>query len=52
MSVIYATCETSEILSITDRVYVVYDGKVTKELVTSETTENEIMFYSTGTGGN
>ena len=51
-SVIYATCETSEILSITDRVYVVYDGKVTKELVTSETTENEIMFYSTGTGGN
>lgn len=51
-SVIYATCETSEILSITDRIYVMYDGKVTKELVTSETTESEIMFYSTGTGGN
>lgn len=50
-SVIYATCETSEILSITDRIYVMYDGKVTKELVTRETTENEIMFYSTGTGG-
>jgi len=51
-SVIYATCETTEILTITDRVYVMYDGRVTKELVTSETNESEIMFYSTGTGGN
>ena len=50
--VIYATCETTEILTITDRVYVMYDGRVTKELVTSETNESEIMFYSTGTGGN
>lgn len=45
---IYATSETSEILSITNRVYVMFDGKVTAELETSKTNEDEIMFYSTG----
>lgn len=47
-SVIYASCEFSEILGITDRVYVVYDGEVAKELVTSATNEEELLFYSTG----
>ncbi|WP_369814313.1 sugar ABC transporter ATP-binding protein [Lysinibacillus sp. FJAT-14745] len=47
-SVIYATSELSEILLITDRIYVMYDGKIVKELVTSETTEDEVMFYATG----
>lgn len=46
--VLYVTSETSEILAITDRTYVMYDGRVTAELVTADTTEDEIMFYSTG----
>lgn len=46
--VIYATSETAEILSITDRTYVMYDGRITAELVTKDTDEEEIMYYSTG----
>lgn len=45
---LYVTSETSEILAITDRTYVMYDGRVTAELVTAQTTEDEIMYYSTG----
>ena len=47
-SVIYASCEFSEILGITDRVYVIYDGKVVKEVETKQTDEEELLFYSAG----
>ena len=47
-AVIYATCENSELLSITDRIYVMYSGKVQAELETKKTSEDEIMFYSVG----
>lgn len=47
-SVIYATCETQEILGISDRIYVMYDGKIVKELITKDTSEDEILFYSAG----
>lgn len=47
-SVIFASSETNEMIGITDRMYVMYDGKVAKELVTAQTNEEEIMFYSTG----
>ncbi len=46
--VIYASCELSEIMGITDRTYVMYDGKIVKELHTADTTEEEILFFSTG----
>lgn len=46
--IIYASCELAEILAITDRIYVMYDGTIVKELITSETTEEEILYYSTG----
>lgn len=46
--VIYATSETAEILAITDRTYVMYSGRIMAELKTSDTTEEEIMYYSTG----
>lgn len=46
--ILYATCEMSEIIGITDRTYVLYDGKVAKELITSQTNEEELLFYSTG----
>lgn len=47
-SIIYASCELSEILGITDRVYVLYDGEVAKELETKSTNEEELLYYSTG----
>lgn len=47
-SILYASCEFNEILGLTDRTYVMYDGKISKELVTNNTTEEEILFYSTG----
>ena len=46
--VIYASCENSEILSITDRIYVMFDGKIMAELVTADTCEDEIMHYAVG----
>ena len=46
--VIYASCENSELLSLTDRMYVMYNGTVMAELETAKTTEDEIMYYSVG----
>lgn len=47
-AVIYASCEISEILGITNRVYVMYDGHIVRELETARTGEEEILYYSTG----
>lgn len=47
-SVIFASSEMNEMIGITDRMYVMYDGEVAKELNTKDTSEEEIMFYSTG----
>ena len=49
-SVIYTSSEQSEILMLSDRTYVMYDGTIQKELVTDQTNEEEILFYSTGSG--
>ncbi len=46
--VIYASCEFSEILAIADRAYVMYDGRIVKEVVVSETNEQELLYSSTG----
>ncbi len=46
--ILYASCETAEIMGITDRTYVMYDHTIVAELVTAATTEEEILFYSTG----
>lgn len=46
--ILYFSCENSEILSLTDRVYVMYNGTVSAELKTSETNEEEILYYATG----
>lgn len=46
--IIYASSELSEVLSITDRIYVMYNGKIVKELITAETNEEEILYYSAG----
>ncbi len=46
--ILYASCELAEIMGISDRIYVMYNGTIVKELKTSETTEQELLFYSTG----
>ncbi len=46
--IIYASCEFNEILGLTDRVYVMYNGTVVKELISEETTEEELLYYSAG----
>ncbi|NMD37555.1 MAG: sugar ABC transporter ATP-binding protein [Christensenellaceae bacterium] len=46
--VVYASCENSEILSITDRIYVMFDGEIMAELVTADATEDIIMNYAVG----
>jgi len=46
--VIYATCENGELLSISDRIYVMYGGEISAELETSKTDDKEITKYSVG----
>lgn len=48
--VLYASSELSEIVGISDRVYVMYDGSIIKELQTRDSNEEEILLYCTGGG--
>lgn len=47
-TVIYISCENAELLNITDRIYVMYDGRIVKEVDTVKTSEDEILYYSAG----
>ena len=46
--VLYASADPGELLQVTDRIYVLYGGRITAELVTACTSENEIMHYAVG----
>lgn len=46
--VLYTSSEMPEIFGMTDRMYVVYDGRIAAEKETAHTTEEEVMYYSTG----
>lgn len=46
--IIYASCEFPEILGLTNRIYIMYDGEIVKELKSEDTSEDELLFYSTG----
>lgn len=46
--ILYASSETAEIIGLTNRTYVLYDGKIVKEVTTTETSEEEILYYATG----
>lgn len=46
--IIYASCEFAEILAIADRAYVMYDGRIVNEVEVSTTSEEELLYYSTG----
>lgn len=46
--VIYFSCELGEILGISDRIYVMCDGTLVKELSREEATQEQILFYASG----
>jgi len=46
--IIYATCEFPEILGISDRIYVMHNGAIVKELKTKNATEKDLLLYSMG----
>ncbi|WP_251136933.1 sugar ABC transporter ATP-binding protein [Exiguobacterium sp. s193] len=46
--ILYASSEFDELLAVTDRIYVMYDGKIVLETKTSETTEEQLLLYATG----
>jgi simple sugar transport system ATP-binding protein len=46
--VIYSSSEQSEILHLTDRAYVMFDGTIQKEFITARANEEQLLFYSTG----
>lgn len=46
--VLYASADCSELLRVTDRIYVLYRGAIAAELVTACTSEEEIMYYAVG----
>jgi simple sugar transport system ATP-binding protein len=46
--IIYASCEFSELLAIANRVYVMFDGRIVKELAASKTDEKELLYYAAG----
>lgn len=47
-AILYVSSEISEILAITDRTYVMYNGEFAAEFTTAETNEEQILYYSTG----
>jgi simple sugar transport system ATP-binding protein len=46
--VVYFSCEMNEILSISDRILVMYDGQIVKELTKEEATQEKILLYASG----
>jgi simple sugar transport system ATP-binding protein len=46
--VIYFSCELNEILGISDRIAVMYDGRIVKELSREEATAEKILLYASG----
>ena len=49
-SVIYASSELAEIMGISDRIYVMYDGTIVNEVMKKDTDEEKLLLYSTGGG--
>ncbi|MGN7482718.1 sugar ABC transporter ATP-binding protein [Priestia megaterium] len=46
--VVYATCEFEELLGVADRIYVMYNGKIVKELSKEEATSEKLFYYTAG----
>lgn len=48
--IIYATSEWDELLTVTDRIYVMFDGRIVHETKTADTSEETLLWYATGGG--
>ncbi|PZD93522.1 sugar ABC transporter ATP-binding protein [Paenibacillus sambharensis] len=47
-SIVYFTCEFAEAIGIADRLLVMYDGRLVKELSRAEATQELILLYASG----
>ena len=48
ISIIFVSSEIKEVLAVADRVLVLAKGKITKELINNEITEDNLVKYSQG----
>jgi len=48
--ILYATSEWDELLTVTDRIYVMFDGRIVHETKTADTLEETLLWYATGGG--
>ncbi len=48
VGILLISLELEEIFSLSDRILVLYEGKIVKEFVPEETTDKEVGFYMTG----
>ena len=46
--VLYFSCEFAEVLGIADRILVMFEGKIVRELSRAEATQERIMYYASG----
>ncbi|MGR3766161.1 sugar ABC transporter ATP-binding protein [Rossellomorea sp. NS-SX7] len=46
--ILYFSCELQEILAISDRILVMYDGRIVKELTAGEASQETILLYASG----
>lgn len=47
VAILMASSELPEIMGICDRVYVMREGRITAELITKKTSEEEVMRFAT-----
>ena len=47
-AVLYASSDVPDLLSVTDRIYAMYGGRIMAELRSQETEEKEVMYYCVG----
>ncbi|PTQ54266.1 MAG: Ribose ABC transport system, ATP-binding protein RbsA [Hydrogenibacillus schlegelii] len=47
-AVLYATSEFAELLQVADRIYVMYAGKIVRELAGEAATESKLLYYASG----
>ena len=48
--ILYATSEWDELLTVTDRIYVMFDGRIVHETKTADASEETLLWYATGGG--
>ncbi|RLQ93486.1 sugar ABC transporter ATP-binding protein [Falsibacillus albus] len=47
-SVIYCSCEMAELLKVADRILVMFDGEIVKELANEDATQEKLLLYASG----